>query len=73
MIAPTSRDITEFLSGATALGLIAHAVNTFPTPSNKYGSWPLGLIQFAVGQRTIASNTLKGLQTEAQGVKSELK
>lgn len=65
-----TKDILDFLFGATGFGLIAHAVNTFPTPDNKYGKWLLGTIQFAVGQRTIANNTFQGLQTDAVGVKS---
>ena len=66
------KDIFDgFLSGATVMGLIAHAVNTFPTPSNKYGAWFLGNIQWFVGQRTIANNTKQGLQTEAIGYKSK--
>jgi hypothetical protein len=52
--------IIFFLSGSTALGLLAHAVNTFPTPTNKYGQWFLGLIQFAVGQRAQGAMTMGG-------------
>jgi hypothetical protein len=55
--------IEIFLAGSTALGLIAHAVNTFPTPSNKYGQWFLGLIKFAVGQRQSAMNAMRGQDT----------
>lgn len=61
------RHLIYFLSGGTVFGIIAHAVNTFPTPSNKYGAWLLGCIQFAVGQRQVARNTLEGLQTKAVG------
>jgi hypothetical protein len=57
-----------FLSGATAMGGVAHAVNTFPTPDNKYGAWFLGVVQWVVGQRVVANNTLQGLQTVARGV-----
>jgi len=49
--------------GATALGIVAHAVNTFPTPNNPYGAWLLGVIQFAVGQRIASRNTFNGMQT----------
>jgi hypothetical protein len=56
------------LTSATGVGVIAHAVNTFPTPKNKYGIWFLGVIQYIVGQRTIANNTFQGLQTESLGV-----
>ncbi len=54
----------DVLTGATAVGIIAHAVNSFPTPTNKYGSWLLGVIQFAVGQRYIAANTMQGEQSK---------
>jgi hypothetical protein len=60
--------LTGFLAGGTAFGIIAHAVNTFPTPENKYGAWLLGSIQYAVGQRVSAKNTLRGMDTEATGV-----
>jgi hypothetical protein len=52
-----------FLAGSTALGIIAHGVNSFPTPANKYGQWFLGLIKFAVGQRVSAMNAFKGNDT----------
>lgn len=55
--------ILVFLSGATALGIIGHAVNTFPTPANKYGAWFIGILQYAVGQRQQALNTLNGQST----------
>lgn len=45
------------LSGATALGIVSHAVNTFPVPKNKYGQWLLGVVQYTVGQRLNASKT----------------
>ena len=54
--------ITAF-AGATAMGLLAHAVNTFPTPSNLYGQWVLGCIKFAVGQRISAMNAFRGNDT----------
>lgn len=63
--------ILLFLSGSTALGLVAHAVNTFPTPQNKYGAWFLGLIQFMVGQRVAAKNTFSGMDTMAVPVAKE--
>jgi len=52
-----------FFAGSTALALVGHAVNTFPTPSNPYGQWLLGIIKFAVGQRQSATNALRGLDT----------
>jgi hypothetical protein len=60
--------ISWFLAGGTVTGVIAHAVNTFPTPENKYAAWLLGSIQFAVGQREAGKNTLRGMDTEAMGV-----
>ena len=52
-------------SGVTLLAVIAHAVNTFPTPKNPYGAWFLGVIQYAVGQRQRGTNTLEGKDTES--------
>lgn len=52
-----------FLAGSTALSLVAHAVNTFPTPSNEYGQWLLGCIKFFVGQRQSAKNAFAGQDT----------
>jgi len=54
--------IISVISGATFTGIVAHAVNTFPVPSNKYSIWILSVIQFAVGQRDNSAQTLKGLQ-----------
>lgn len=62
-----------FVSGGTGLAIIAHAVNTFPTPKNAYGQWFLGVIQYVVGQRSIAANTQRGFQTEAIAVTSAQK
>lgn len=53
----------DVLAGATAFGIVAHAVNTFPTPSNQYGQWLLGIIKFAVGQRLSAMNAFRGNDT----------
>lgn len=53
----------DWLGGATVFGLIAHGVNTFPPPENKYGQWFLGLVQFGVGQRIAGKNTLQGLSS----------
>ena len=41
----------DMLTGATGFAILAHAVNTFPVPQSRFGSWALGVIQFAVGQR----------------------
>jgi len=56
----------EFLfSGATALALVGHAVNSFPTPKNVYGQWFLGVVKFAVGQRISAMAAMSGQDTAA--------
>lgn len=57
-----------FLAGSTGLSIVAHAVNTCPTPKNSYGAWLLGVVQYAVGQRVAARNTLQGKDTVAVGV-----
>ena len=43
--------VSIFATGAAALGIVAHAVNTFPTPKSDIGKWILGTIQYIVGQR----------------------
>ncbi len=58
----------DVLAGATFIGIVAHAVNSFPTPSNVYGQWFLGIVKYAVGQRVSAANAIAGLQTEATAV-----
>ena len=58
----------DVLAGATFIGIVAHAVNSFPTPNNPYGQWFLGVIKYAVGQRVSAVNAFAGLQTEATAV-----
>ncbi len=60
---PSSAHVEIYLSGLTTLGIIAHAVNTFPTPANPYGQWFLGVIKFAVGQRISAMNAFQGKNT----------
>ena len=62
------KHIEVFLAGSTALGIVAHAVNTFPTPTSKYGAWLLGLVQFIVGQRVSAKNTLNGADSVVTAV-----
>jgi len=56
-------NLIYFLSGSTVVGIIAHAVNTFPTPKSRMGQWLLGVIQYAVGQRISGMNTFQGLQS----------
>lgn len=60
---PSWEHVSIFLAGSTALGIVAHAVNTFPTPENKYGQWFLGCVKFAVGQRVSAAAAIKGSDT----------
>jgi hypothetical protein len=50
-------------TGASAWAIIGHAVQTFPVPQSKYGQWFLGAIQYAVGQRERAANTVTGAGT----------
>ncbi len=61
-------DWDNFLYGATIMGIIAHSVNTFPTPANVYGQWLLGIIKFVVGQRISAMNAIRGNDTVAIAV-----
>ena len=62
-----------FLSGSTALGIVAHAVSTFPTPKNIYGQWFLGVVKFIVGQRISGANALQGMQTAVLAVTNDQK
>jgi hypothetical protein len=48
----------DMLFGATILGIISHAVSSFPPSGNPYINWILGIVQFAVGQRQRALITL---------------
>lgn len=50
----------DVLTGATIFAGIAHLVQTFPTPNNKYAQWVLGGVQWFVGQRLRGSNTMQG-------------
>jgi hypothetical protein len=69
LISSDSWKHVEFLfSGATALALVGHMVNTFPTPKNIYGQWLLGVIKFAVGQRISAMNAFQGNDTAVVAV-----
>ena len=60
-----------FFGGAGAISIIGHAVQSFPTPENKYGQWILGSIQYAVGQRYRANNTVQGEGTLTKQVDRE--
>ena len=57
-----------FASGSFALGFVAHVVQTFPTPENKYAQWVLGSVQYLVGQRVRAMNTIAGEGTVTKPV-----
>lgn len=59
--------------GMFLLGAIGHAVQTFPPPQNKYGQWFLGLIQWGVGQRLRAANTMQGEGTLTKQVPLDTK
>ncbi|HXC04415.1 MAG TPA: hypothetical protein VNZ86_06660 [Bacteroidia bacterium] len=52
--------VIYFISGSTFIGLLGHAVNTFPMPKSDIGRWFLGVIQYAVGQRIQSQNTMNG-------------
>lgn len=54
------QDVYIFLGGSTAIGILGHAVSTFPTPKSAMGQWFLGCIQFIVGQRLQAKQTMGG-------------
>ena len=45
-------------SGATGLGVVSHIVQTFPIKDNRWVNWIIGIIQYVVGQRERAVNTL---------------
>lgn len=53
-------NVLLFISGSTFIGVVAHAVNTFPMPKTAIGRWFLGVIQYAVGQRLQGQSTMDG-------------
>lgn len=57
-----------FVSGSTALAFVAHMVQTIPTPESKWAQWLLGGVQWFVGQRIRAANTLAGEGTVTKQV-----
>lgn len=59
--------VWEFLGSATVIGIVGHAVNTFPPPTNVYGRWALSLVQWIVGQRTQAAATRSGTGNGTNG------
>ena len=54
----------DMLTSVALMAAVSHAVQSFPVPANKYGQWFLGTIQFIVGQRVRAANTLQGTETQ---------
>lgn len=60
--------ISGILGSGTAFTILAHAVQSFPTPKNEYWAWFLGVLQFAVGQRERADNTWNNLDTKTVGI-----
>lgn len=60
-----------FFSGSVFLGIVAHAVQTVPTPKSPFWQWVLGIAQFAVGQRYRAANTIAGEGTLTQPVNKD--
>jgi hypothetical protein len=57
-----------FLTGSTALAFVAHMVQTIPPSDNKWFNWLLGGVQWLVGQRIRAANTLAGEGTLTKSV-----
>lgn len=55
---PIATHVFFFLSGSTFIGIVGHAVNTFPMPKSAIGRWFLGVLQYAVGQRLQGYNTM---------------
>jgi hypothetical protein len=53
-------DFISMLSSVTLVGIVAHAVNTYPMPKSAQGRWFLGVIQYIVGQRVQALQTMDG-------------
>ena len=68
-----SNEALYFLGGSTFIGILGHAVNSFPTPNNPYGQWILGVLKYIVGQRVSALNALNGLQSEVTAVTTSQK
>jgi hypothetical protein len=50
----------DVLAGTFGLSVLAHLVSQWPTPQNKYWQAILGTIQWAVGQRLQAAQTISG-------------
>lgn len=56
----------DVIAGATFLGIASHALASFPPSSNKYVTWLLGVLQYAVGQRLQGSNNMGATQQMQQ-------
>lgn len=61
-----------YVTGMFSLSVVGHIVQTFPTPENKYWQWVLGSIQFIVGQRLRATNTIQGEGTLTKQVPRDI-
>lgn len=61
----------DMLFGVFTTSIISHAVQKFPTSNNAYVNWLLGIVQFAVGQRERALNTLNGNATQTVTIKKD--
>ena len=60
--------ISLVLGSVTTWSIIGHAVQTVPTPKNVWGQWFIGIIQYAVGQKYRAANTIAGATTVTTAV-----
>ncbi len=58
-----TRHWDDILFGMFTWSVIGHAVQKFPPSNNPYVNWVIGTIQFAVGQRERAQNTMNGKGT----------
>ena len=67
LIGATWTHIIAAISGATSVGILGHALDTFPQPTNKYAIWMLGVIRFAIGQRARAAETFNGTEGTGNG------
>lgn len=59
----------DMLLGATFVGILGHALDSFPVPENRYGKWALGVAQFIIGQRLKAQVSMQDNRGTAGGSK----
>lgn len=59
----------DFLSGLYSIvgwtGL-AYAAQTFPMPSNKYGKWILGIVQYMLANKQLADQNFASAKKDQQ-------